>query len=163
MIDLSKSKHARCPFRERKNIPHFPLPDVRPNLDFYLWVPLESITEDIAKEWKYERPDNEQFEWPTCKLLQTLLNHGHPETGTFYGGEATGSCHWKDVQTSFLRLMQDKHLHLNMYNLDAAYRDMAMSKRDEDPATEEVIILKEDLEQTCFWGGMLKERRCLFM
>ena len=75
-------------------------------------------------------------------MMNKLLNEGHPETGKFYGDKSTGSCHWKDVQTSIIRLMTAEHLHLDMYNLDTAYFGMALLRRDGDPATEEVLSLK---------------------
>ena len=57
--------------------------------------------------------------------------------------------HFKDLATSSIRA-NTAHTHSNMFDFDLVWRWMASQKREGEPATEEVLILKADLIKARF-------------
>ena len=99
----------------------------------------------VLKEWAKEFQPADGFEWPTYKMIKSIINKKDEDTGMFHGHPSSGWMHFKDVITSVMHRVKTRHPHPDMHNLEKMWTYILSMKPHDEAATEEVLVLRTDL------------------
>ena len=88
-------------------------------------------------------------------MMRAILNDTDPETKMFHGHRATAWMHWKDVITSIIRQIKNRHAHKSFKDLDLMWKFLLLLKPIGEEATEEVLVYRKDCA-SMDWVGSLE-------
>lgn len=94
-------------------------------------------------------------------MIKNILNHNDDDTGMFHGHPTSGWMHFKDVITSVMRRVKNRHLHPGMHDLEKMWRYIIAMKPQNESATEEVLVLRKDLTSVDFTNLQLSKEGCI--